>query len=164
MERNKIKALADKLIKKIGLGIPINFDELFDHFSDLEIRYDVRNLDVEGRIIVENIDNNTMYVVELRGDGRTNRDRFTIAHELGHLFLGHVKQYEVLYRRGANELEYAANQFAADLLMPEDEFIKKVNSSLDENQECDISAVSEYFQVSDSAVLTRGKFLGIFKW
>ncbi|MGT2885099.1 ImmA/IrrE family metallo-endopeptidase [Streptococcus ferus] len=162
MNRDEIRELVNKLITNLNLTTPIDFDVFFSNFKDLKIRYGNSNLDVDGRITLDNSEGN--YIVELRGDGKSNRDRFTIAHELGHLFLGHVNQYETLYRRGANELEYAANEFAADLLMPEADFRRVVNENLDENSECDIEKVSEIFQVSESAVLTRGRFLGLFAW
>lgn len=58
----------------------------------------------------------------------TERRKFTIAHELGHLFL-HMgyrinsdlwnKQMDATYyRAGDSLLEYQANEFAAALLMP----------------------------------------------
>lgn len=52
-----------------------------------------------------------------------NRVRFTVAHELGHLILGHVKtnQTEALRRGTAyqnNRMETEANQFAMRLLAP----------------------------------------------
>lgn len=50
------------------------------------------------------------------------RIRFTVAHELGHLILGHVKHIplELLHRNQhtGNRLEAAADQFAARLLAP----------------------------------------------
>lgn len=50
------------------------------------------------------------------------RIRFTVAHELGHLVLGHVKvtQFSPIGRGGHanNRLERAADQFAARLLAP----------------------------------------------
>lgn len=52
------------------------------------------------------------------------RDRFTIAHELGHYFL-HSRQGEIpliVGRLGDSPIEREANRFAAALLMPEAEF------------------------------------------
>lgn len=49
------------------------------------------------------------------------RQRFTCAHELGHILLGHVGQYELVNRepsRGDNPIEQAANVFASRLLAP----------------------------------------------
>jgi Zn-dependent peptidase ImmA (M78 family) len=49
------------------------------------------------------------------------RQRFTAAHELGHILLGHVGQYELVNREPAkmdNPIEHAANVFASRLLAP----------------------------------------------
>lgn len=52
--------------------------------------------------------------------GLDGRDRFTIAHELGHLLLGHVGNWKRVRRGGAKEnaFEQTANAFAARLLAP----------------------------------------------
>ena len=65
------------------------------------------------------------------------RRRFTIAHELGHLFLhmGYLtneklwkRQDENIYHRlGGSEKEYQANEFAAAFLMPKNEYLKIMN-------------------------------------
>ena len=49
------------------------------------------------------------------------RQRFTCAHELGHILLGHTGRFELVNRepsRGDNPIEQAANVFAARLLAP----------------------------------------------
>lgn len=51
----------------------------------------------------------------------TERQRFTVAHELGHILLGHVGQYELVNREPSqkdNPIEQAANVFASRLLAP----------------------------------------------
>ena len=49
------------------------------------------------------------------------RQRFTIAHELGHILLGHVGRAELVNREpdpGDNPIEHEANVFASRLLAP----------------------------------------------
>ncbi|PBJ97566.1 ImmA/IrrE family metallo-endopeptidase [Pseudomonas plecoglossicida] len=50
------------------------------------------------------------------------RQRFTIAHEIGHMVLGHVRAGELAHRDtsfdSSTPIEVAANAFAAQLLMP----------------------------------------------
>ena len=161
MERDKIEAIVSNLQRSLELEVPIDFNKFDNILSDLTIQYNCKDLDVDGRISKDEIGN---YVVQLKNDGQSPRDRFTLAHELGHLFLGHVDQYETLYRRGANELEYAANEFAADLLMPKDIFNTKVDEYTNSDNICNITEVSNFCGVSESAIVTRGRFLGRFPW
>ncbi|WP_312120167.1 ImmA/IrrE family metallo-endopeptidase [Kosakonia cowanii] len=89
-----------------------------------------------------------------------NRQRFTIAHELGH-FIKHSTQFDffedkIFFRNGETNLfEIEANKFAAELLMPELEFRKfvKDNSTL-------VSDIADFFHVSSMAVRIRAKQLG----
>lgn len=50
-----------------------------------------------------------------------SRQRFTAAHELGHILLGHVGRYQLVNREPSpqdNPIEQAANVFASRLLAP----------------------------------------------
>jgi hypothetical protein len=88
-----------------------------------------------------------------------NRQRFTIAHELGHYFL-HRDQGDftdhALFRRDLqnDHREYEANSFASKLLMPEHEFrdmaIKHPN----------LQEIANYFEVSPAAARFRVDALG----
>jgi Zn-dependent peptidase ImmA (M78 family) len=163
MDRKIIKETVDKLISELDLHPPVDLNRFFDYFSNLKIEYGVNEVNLlDGKISKNNED----YIVSLGCDkeGMNERDRFTLAHELGHLFLGHVDRHETLYRRGANKLEYEANEFAAELLMPQEVFIQIVNENVDSDGVCDIFKVAQHFEVSSSAALTRGKFLGLFAW
>jgi Zn-dependent peptidase ImmA (M78 family) len=68
-------------------------------------------------------------------------------------------------RLGSSTLEHEANQFAAELLMPKQEFINVCHKNYNEDEEhYDLGAISKYFQVSLSCAATRGKWLNLFKW
>lgn len=112
------------------------------------------------------------------------RDSFTIAHELGHLFLhmgyllddekwNSISEYQdsAFYRmagingkpgRYAQE-EHEANEFAANFLMPKNEFIFVAKQHL-ENNKYSIQPIADHFKVSVPAATNRGKWLGIFAW
>ena len=54
-------------------------------------------------------------------DKPVRRQRFTCAHELGHVLLGHTGKYKLVNRepsRGDNPIEHEANDFASRLLAP----------------------------------------------
>lgn len=88
------------------------------------------------------------------------RDNFTIAHELGHLFLHcntfndgelvHFKRFE------SNRLEWEANWFAGSFLMP-----KNIFERVCVENEYFIPSIAIRFGVSEQAVTIRMKELGI---
>ena len=60
-------------------------------------------------------------VIFVSEDCSNERQRFTAAHELGHILLGHVGKYELVNREPDpedNPIEQAANVFASRLLAP----------------------------------------------
>jgi len=60
-----------------------------------------------------------------------NRKRFSIAHELGHIVLGHTNGKNDDYDFDSKDFrEHEANEFAAELLVPYDFLKKDVNSGL----------------------------------
>ncbi|MDO5540722.1 MAG: ImmA/IrrE family metallo-endopeptidase [Eubacteriales bacterium] len=101
------------------------------------------------------------------------RERFTIAHELGHLFLHmgyrtNEKLWErqsnnIYHRIGNSEKEYQANEFAAAFLMPADKYLE-VLKDLAVDDMVDTSEIAEFFNVSVEAASNRGKFLGYLRW
>lgn len=93
------------------------------------------------------------------------RDRFTIAHELGHYVLHYLypNQFDNrnitrlrAHRYGSGQAEYEANWFAAAFLMPADKFKDKY----EELGRSDL-AVADYFKVSPQAAAVRAKSLGL---
>ncbi|MCG7284798.1 ImmA/IrrE family metallo-endopeptidase [Cellulomonas sp. ACRRI] len=100
------------------------------------------------------------FVVRLPHFTSNARDRFTIAHELGHYFL-HYRLPKVegprRYGRGQrNRAETEANVFASTLLMPAKEF-KKVWSRSDGDE----WKVARHFEVSPLAATVRAEVLGL---
>ncbi len=92
------------------------------------------------------------------------RTRFTLAHELGHILLGHVGRYELVNREPSPEdapVEQAANGFAARLLAPACVLWGcKVTSAAEIASLCDISpAAAGYRWERMQLLLSRGKFL-----
>lgn len=109
-----------------------------------------------------------------------NNMRFTIAHEIGHIILGHIgesykhfdsEEYKEVFQR-INE--FAANNFAAELIMPEKLITKvfdKVADRLgyeinDINDDYDIlkiiNEVSKIMKVPKEVLYARSKSLGVF--
>lgn len=97
------------------------------------------------------------------------RRRFTIAHELGHLALGHLQQGEMVLDETTNSTqpeETEANAFAAELLMPAEgirNFLDRFSRRLDDQGFSLHLAVrlAASFGVSEEAVYYRMLNLGL---
>ncbi len=92
------------------------------------------------------------------------RQRFTAAHELGHILLGHVGKYQLVNREPNpkdNPIEQAANVFASRLLAPAC-VLWALNARTPEEiaDLCQISRQSATFRAERMALLyERNKFL-----
>lgn len=85
------------------------------------------------------------------------RDRFTVAHEIGHLKLHYAGEGSAtFYRFGRNAQETEANLFAAALLMPREAFEREFKQC-----EGDVSCLAKKFDVSLSTTKIRAQVLGL---
>lgn len=96
------------------------------------------------------------------------RQRFTIAHELGHLLMHVGTGKAVMFRdevssRGVDPFEVEANAFAAALLMPEEEVRKFVPEPMNPMDDDAISHLAKNFQVSGQAMAIRLKSLRLLQ-
>jgi len=107
-------------------------------------------------------------VIAVNEGHHINRQRFTIAHEIGHYLLHnindlHVDSGAVYFRdeksaQATNIKEIQANQFASELLMPRNIIIhdlKKVIEKNNNNIEDSLLELSEAYGVSQQAMLIK---------
>lgn len=168
------------------IELPINVDQVMAHIEGLSFSNDLsfEDWDKSGYIKVNRDSNKKFESVHLwvNPSEVAQRQRFTKAHELGHLVHDIVpkihnisegeKFVEKLNRDGAvNFQERRANKFAAQLLMPLDLVKSEVNklvaqvksegrtATVDEA----ISKLSTIFNVSTQAMGFRLKDLGYIK-
>jgi Predicted Zn peptidase len=91
------------------------------------------------------------------------RQRFSIAHELGHFVLGHGSAFRDPAKNfSASHFDYNevdANKFAAELLMPESAVAQFVR----DDELYDLRALAKRFHVSEAAMKYRLKNLGWIK-
>jgi Zn-dependent peptidase ImmA (M78 family) len=174
--KENISEIADAIRNSLGLSCP------YDPFRAVKllngrIENAIEDMSVDASI-KKNGDKN--FIIYLNPHKPYTRERFTIAHELGHLFL-HMGfllnkglwgafpndqfQDSAYYRIKGNytQEEHEANEFAAAFLMPKDEFIAVSKRHLD-NDRYTILPIAKHFEVSESSAINRGKWLGIFKW
>jgi Zn-dependent peptidase ImmA (M78 family) len=150
-------------------SIPVNIEAIIKSF-DIELDKNANFPDdkVLGEISREG-DN---YKISIKKTDHYYRKRFTMAHELGHFMLHKNKigdgiddseNYRPVRRTntGAGELEEKeANNFAANILMPEDLVVEyaKDRGIFNNNNEIDQEALKEIataFQVSKAAMEIR---------
>lgn len=168
--RMLINSLTQDIINLYEIPIPIiNIDEVVHKLGGK----------VEECLLIENMSAGS---VQRQGDGfvvfvssfqSAERRKFTIAHELGHLFL-HMgyrinedlwnrQKNTTYYREGDSSVEYQANEFAAALLMPKNKY-KEIMDNNTKGNKVETGKIAEYFGVSVSAASNRGKFLGYLQW
>ncbi len=132
-----------KLAERIG--IEVKYSTFNSTFSD----------EISGLLVKK--DKNP--VIGVNREHHPHRQRFTIAHELGHYILhgGETIHYdaggEPLYFRSDsiyNAHEREANRFAAELLMPEHLVARCIEAGT-----CTVETLAEIFDVSEDAMRYR---------
>lgn len=160
---------AAELLRQFNLfRAPIHVESVATRLG-AELVFEEMDTDVSGLLLRER----NVATIAVNKLHHPNRQRFTIAHECGHLFL-HADQGDRLWLdkayffRDANSsggdrlAEIQANQFAAGLLMPEE----LVRGSLEDESkvsDVDIFRLAVRFGVSEQAMTLRLVSLGILQ-
>lgn len=143
-------------------GLVFDVFEYVKSLSDIELRNEPMEDNISGWIKKQGL----KYIISINSMQNPLRQRFTLAHELGHYYY-HRNELEgqhtdITLFRDVNVdqlgIEYAANEFAAELLMPEVDFRKAI-----QNGENTPKLLSQLFQVTEKAVLYRAYKLGIVR-
>lgn len=140
-------------------SLPVNVGRLCRSLG-ISVRQYAGEDDSDGRSLI--IDGRPLILVSRNKP--VPRQRFTAAHELGHILLGHVGRNGLVNREpspGDNPLEREANVFASRLLAPACVLWGcGVRSELDIMELCGVSRQSAEFRWQRMQVLlARGKFL-----
>ncbi len=150
---NNYKQARDKawevLIKCNVKSLPINLADIVNHYgiylikysdSDYISRHSSPTEDGYSRLV------NNKPVIYYNDEKPLHRIRFTIAHELGHILLGHLSHGETCCRNTETDtsdpMEQQANIFARDLLMPAVVINKLTNNPKDISDLCKVSMQS----------------------
>jgi len=161
MSINKGAIAAQRILEEFGIENPNDFSvEDLIHARDI-ILQEKKISNADGRIVF----GKEKTIISINSEIKyTGRKRFTMAHELGHFELHHNKNTHLednsltldYFKNGGQE--YEANQFATELLMPSDLFIRFMRGkpfSPDLLRE-----IAAYFQTSITSVTYRYLELG----
>ncbi|MBR4025959.1 MAG: ImmA/IrrE family metallo-endopeptidase [Lachnospiraceae bacterium] len=170
--RIQINALAEDIIKIFDIPTPIEDIDVVVETLGGKIQEDMESGSFsDGKIEREEVDGK--FLIKIPYGQSESRKNFTVAHELGHLFLhmGYLIDAELweksknktFYRKGNSEIELQANEFAAAFLMPRKKY-KEILDKYSESNYVLISKVADYFNVSIDAASYRGKWLGYLEW
>jgi Zn-dependent peptidase ImmA (M78 family) len=177
-ERQNIEDYVKSVTDKLEISYPIKLKTLIDICKlqlSGEVKFETLPSHIDGKVISSNHQGAKKFTIILNDSIQsTNRKLFTLAHEMGHLFL-HTKFFHIneneneeyidSYARGGDytEKERQADYFAGALLMPETLYIEQVNKYAKEI-EYGIKKIANHFNISIQSATIRGKWLGIFKW
>jgi Zn-dependent peptidase ImmA (M78 family) len=168
VRRRQIRSLTKQLLQEHQMVTPpINVAELARRLGVL-VQLKQAEEELSG-FLLRDIDGHKA-LIGVNSEHHLNRQRFTIAHELGHLLLHEGEPIHVdrglkinLRNEAASQgtllEEKEANLFAAELLMPS-HFIRKdlqEKTSLDLEQ--DIQTLADSYQVSTQAMMYRLAYL-----
>lgn len=127
-----------------------------ENFNDIRVEKTALASDVSGKLEY----NDGFWVMTVNSQHPKVRQRYTLGHELGH-YLNHrdsVKSFEdtVYFRsKQKSSMEYMADQFAARLLIPENDINKLVGEGVKTVKE-----MADKFEVSLEAMKYRLEELG----
>jgi len=176
----KIKKQADALLNQFKIEKPpIPIERVA---KELEATVVYRPFDGKEKISGVLVREAKRTVIGVNAATEETRQRFTIAHELGHLIMHKGEIFVDMMARlnihGSAEInmrasspsitldkkELEANQFAAELLMPSQFIESQITEVLDENPDIEvedlIKKLSRQFEVSQNAMEYRLKQLG----
>lgn len=168
--RNVINDITEIIRKKFNVKTPVDIDVVIENMGGTLV--EDPNLDSFADGKIRKVSERGFEIV-IPPHQSPQRRKFTIAHELGHLFLHmgymtNIKIWEeqdnyVFYRNGNSKMERQANEFAAAFLMPKEEYEEIMNKCSD-GKMVHTSEIAKYFDVSVDTASNRGKWLGLLEW
>lgn len=157
----------ERLLKRFGVNAPAVPVDRIARGLGAQLRFSPLDAELSGMIYVKG----DTPIIGINSLHHPNRQRFSIAHEVGHLVLHrprisgkvHVdKEFRVQLATlnrdatsalGSDRIEIEANQFAAELLMPTTWFVQALASKhFDIDNESPLDEIARKFRVSRQAL------------
>lgn len=156
-------AMADRLLELSGTSVaPVPVEKLARRLG-VQVRYAPFDGDISGMAHIRD----GVRILGVNNLHHPHRQRFTLAHELGHLLLhpaAIARQVHLdkgsLYRdslasQGTDALERSANAFASELLIPKRLLDQHVDPKLDLEDDEAVERLARKFRVSVAAMHYR---------
>ena len=164
LSKAQVFALAESIAKQLDFGPGDDVQALVSRLGGTVKIEDTLTEDParSGSLFVESPTKFTIIVPTHTGQ---LRDRFTVAHELGHFMLHYMWRRHhgakldspmMALRKGSDRIEWEANWFAAAFLMPSASFAEEFARA-----GARLGAVASKFEVSLAAAEVRARQLGL---
>jgi Zn-dependent peptidase ImmA (M78 family) len=164
--REDVRHEANKILHALRIAQPPVPVEKVARYLGAKVRYSPLDGEISGMIYIKD----GMPIIGVNSLHPPNRQRFTIAHECGHLILHrdliarevHIdKKFSVLRRddksaSGTEQVEIAANRFAAELIMPHSFLLKALGNQIVDIDDSElVDRLAREFKVSAEAMRIR---------
>lgn len=161
---NNVEEIAQSVLHRVfgnNVLFPIEVDEIARNFNVPVYLLKDLDDDLSGCFVAKSGN----VAIVLNEKNAKVRQRFTLAHELGH-FISYKMQNKLdtdkiiidnrdtLAGKGTDKEEIFANKFAAEILMPKKQFAEKQKEYNDNS-----SALAKYFYLSTSAINIRKNYI-----
>lgn len=159
MDALEAARIARELVEEVGVKgqfpVPVERIAHYLGYDTKEFRPDESTADVMAVV------DYTSHEIYLNGGQSPRKQQFALAHEIGHVRLGHEEfgnrvDFKASFVDPKDEVEVDANTFAAELLMPRADFC---NAAMKLNH--DLSLMAKQFGVTESTAKIRAEYLGI---
>jgi len=144
----EIKNKVNAILKKLNVvKAPIPIEKVASLFSLEIVYYPKFPNSISGAIIKDE----DLHAIGVNENHPKVRQRFTIAHELGHYIMGHDENtiLDDTFDKNTDK-EREANKFAGELLMPYDLLKSDIEKEI-----CDIPSLAKKYEVSEQAMSIR---------
>lgn len=156
--KSVIEPFAAKFAKDVGFSAKSGIEPVVERLGGKIIYQSFGDLSQSVEESIRVYDTNR-FEIFLPDYTSAERDRFSIAHEIGHYILHFPMDRTkpmVAARYGSNRAEWEANWFAAGFLMPAPAFKAKFRKAAG-----NVVDVARHFKVSFAAAKARAKSLGL---
>lgn len=167
MSKMRAERAAQQLLAQVGAGVPIDVEAIAEYLN-IKVRRREMEDAVSGLLLIKEGE----AIIGVNALHPTTRQRFTLAHEIGHFVLHRegdsvfVDSSPVFFRdeessEGTRLQEIEANAFASALLMPAQLLRAYTGEGVDAHDEGTLRSLAWDFEVSVQALTIRLTRLGL---